>query len=60
MLADMDIADRREVTVLGKGRKERSLPIGANAARAMGRYHRMRRSHRTTTSRRSGSASGDR
>jgi site-specific recombinase XerD len=46
MLADIDIADRREVTVLGKGRKERSLPIGANAARAMGRYLRMRRSHR--------------
>jgi site-specific recombinase XerD len=45
-LADIDIADRREVTVLGKGRKERSLPIGANAARAMGRYLRMRRSHR--------------
>jgi site-specific recombinase XerD len=45
-LADIDIADRREVTVLGKGRKERSLPIGAIAARSMGRYLRMRRSHR--------------
>jgi site-specific recombinase XerD len=43
---DIDIADRREVTVLGKGRKERTLPIGANAARAMGRYLRLRRSHR--------------
>ncbi len=42
-LADIDIADRREVTVIGKGRKERTLPIGANAARAMGRYLRMRR-----------------
>jgi site-specific recombinase XerD len=46
MVTDIDIADRREVTVIGKGRKERSLPIGANAARAMGRYLRMRRSHR--------------
>jgi site-specific recombinase XerD len=45
-LADIDIADRREVTVLGKGRKERSLPIGVMAARSMGRYLRMRRSHR--------------
>jgi len=45
-LADIDIADRREVTVIGKGRKERMLPIGANAARAMGRYLRMRRAHR--------------
>jgi site-specific recombinase XerD len=45
-LADIDIADRREVTVMGKGRKERVLPIGANAARAMGRYLRMRRAHR--------------
>jgi len=45
-LADVDIADRREVVVFGKGRKERSLPIGANAARTLGRYLRMRRSHR--------------
>jgi site-specific recombinase XerD len=45
-LADVDIADRREVVVLGKGRKERTLPIGANAARTLGRYLRMRRSHR--------------
>jgi site-specific recombinase XerD len=46
ILADIDIAERREVTVTGKGRKERTLPIGANAARAMGRYLRMRRSHK--------------
>lgn len=46
MVAHIDIADRREVVVLGKGRKERTLPIGTNAARAMGRYLRMRRSHK--------------
>jgi site-specific recombinase XerD len=40
---DLDITDRREVTVLGKGRKERTVPIGANAARAVARYLRMRR-----------------
>ena len=45
-IADIDIADRREVTVLGKGRKERTLPVGATAARAMGRSLRMRRSHK--------------
>jgi site-specific recombinase XerD len=45
-LRDVDIADRREVRVLGKGRKERTVPIGANAARALGRYLRMRRPHR--------------
>lgn len=44
-LADVDIADRREVRVLGKGRKERVVPIGANAARALGRYLRVRRQH---------------
>jgi site-specific recombinase XerD len=44
--SDVDIADRREVHVLGKGRKERTVPIGANAARALGRYLRMRRQHR--------------
>ncbi len=45
-LSDVDIADRRELAVLGKGRKERIVPIGANAARALGRYLRARRSHR--------------
>ena len=44
-VTDIDIADRREVTVSVRVR-ERTLPIGANAARAMGRYLRMRRSHR--------------
>jgi site-specific recombinase XerD len=44
-LEDVDITDRRELRVLGKGRKERVVPIGANAARAMGRYLRMRRVH---------------
>jgi len=42
-LEDVDITDRREVRVLGKGRKERSVPLGANAARALGRYLRVRR-----------------
>lgn len=45
-LDDVDITDRREVRVLGKGRKERTVPIGANAARALGRYLRVRRQHR--------------
>jgi site-specific recombinase XerD len=44
-LADVDIADRREARVLGKGRRERVVPIGANTARALGRYLRARRSH---------------
>lgn len=47
-LADIDIADRREVVVLGKGRKERTLPVGANAARSLGRYLRMRAPTGTT------------
>lgn len=42
-LDDVDLADRREVRVLGKGRKERTVPLGANAARALGRYLRVRR-----------------
>jgi site-specific recombinase XerD len=45
-LEDVDITDRPEITVLGKGRKERTLPLGANAARALGRYLRYRRQHR--------------
>jgi site-specific recombinase XerD len=40
---DVDITDRRELRVLGKGRRERVVPLGANAARALGRYLRMRR-----------------
>jgi site-specific recombinase XerD len=44
-LADIDITDRREVRVLGKGRKERTVPIGASTAQALGRYLRARRSH---------------
>ena len=44
-LDDVDIADRRELRVLGKGRKERSVPVGANAARSLGRYLRIRRQH---------------
>jgi site-specific recombinase XerD len=42
-LEEVDTTDRREVRVLGKGRKERVVPFGANAARALGRYLRMRR-----------------
>jgi site-specific recombinase XerD len=44
-LSDVDLADRREVTVLGKGRKERSVPFGATTAQALGRYLRVRRQH---------------
>jgi len=43
--------------VIGKGRKERMLPIGANAALAMGRYLRMRVHTATLRCRRSGSGS---
>jgi len=42
---DVDVADRRGVRVLGKGRKVRDVPFGANAARALGRYLRARRAH---------------
>lgn len=44
-LDDVDIADRRGVRVLGKGRRYREVPFGANAARALGRYLRVRHSH---------------
>jgi site-specific recombinase XerD len=44
-LDDVDVADRRDVTVLGKGRKERSVPFGATTAQALGRYLRVRRQH---------------
>jgi site-specific recombinase XerD len=44
-LDDVDLADRREVRVLGKGRKERSVPFGASTAQALGRYMRLRRQH---------------
>lgn len=44
-LGAVDLADRRELLVLGKGRKERTAPFGANAARALGRYLRARRLH---------------
>jgi site-specific recombinase XerD len=57
---DLDIVDRREVRVLGKGRKERVVPMGANAARALGRYLRMRRQHREAGLRCCGSAQEDR
>ena len=46
LMDDIDLAERREVRVLGKGRKERTVPFGANAARALARYARMRRQHR--------------
>lgn len=48
-LPGLDVTERREVTVLGKGRKERTLPIGAKAARIVARYLRVRRSHRDST-----------
>ncbi|MEW6059646.1 MAG: tyrosine-type recombinase/integrase [Actinomycetota bacterium] len=44
-LEDVDVTDRQEVRVLGKGRKIREVPFGANTARALGRYLRIRRSH---------------
>ena len=43
---DVDLTERREVRVLGKGRKIRDVPFGANTARALGRYLRARRVHR--------------
>jgi site-specific recombinase XerD len=48
--ADVNLEDRREVTVLGKGGKRRDLPLGANAARALARYVRARRAHRDASS----------
>ena len=41
---DVDLGDR-DVTVLGKGRKERSVPFGTTTAQALGRYLRLRRQH---------------
>ena len=38
--------DYAVIVVLGKGRKNRSVPFGANTARALDRYLRMRRHHR--------------
>jgi integrase/recombinase XerD len=42
---DVDLADRREIRVLGKGQKERTVPFGAASAQALGRYLRLRRGH---------------
>lgn len=44
-MGDVDLTDRRGVTVLGKGRKLRDVPFGAATARALGRYLRARRAH---------------
>jgi len=44
-LDDVDVTDRQQVRVLGKGRKIREVPFGANTARALARYLRLRRSH---------------
>lgn len=43
-VTDVDL-DHRIVTVLGKGRRPRSVPFGANAARSLDRYLRARDSH---------------
>jgi site-specific recombinase XerD len=45
-LEDIEITERREIRVLGKGRKIREVTFGANTARALGRYMRARRAHR--------------
>jgi site-specific recombinase XerD len=45
-LEDIDITERREIRVLGKGRKIREVTFGANTARALSRYIRARRAHR--------------
>ena len=42
-LDDITIGADSTVTVLGKGRKQRTVRFGANTARAMGRYLRLRR-----------------
>ena len=44
-LTDIDL-DRGEVTVLGKGRRERGLPINAVTGQALDRYLRLRKKHR--------------
>lgn len=44
-LGDVEISDQRGVRVLGKGRRYREVPFGANAGRALGRYLRVRRAH---------------
>lgn len=43
-LEDVDL-EHRELRVLGKGRRTRVVPLGANAARALARYLRHRRQH---------------
>lgn len=45
MIDDVDIAERRGIRVLGKGRKLREVPFGAKTAKALGRYLRSRRTH---------------
>lgn len=44
-VGDIDL-ELQVATVLGKGRRPRSVPMGDQAARAVDRYLRMRRSHR--------------
>jgi site-specific recombinase XerD len=49
-VADIDL-DHRVVTVLGKGRRPRSVPFGTNAAKALDLYLRARESHALASTR---------
>ncbi len=48
-LVDVDVEDRA-IRVVGKGNRLRIIPFGAKTAQALGRYLRMRDSHRHATS----------
>jgi site-specific recombinase XerD len=43
---DVDLDERDELHVMGKGRRPRTLPIGSKTAKALDRYMRMRAKHK--------------
>jgi len=45
-LADVNVAEGRALVVRGKGGKGRAVPFGAQTAKALDRYIRLRRGHR--------------
>lgn len=45
-LADVNVAEGRALVVRGKGGKGRTVPFGAQTAKALDRYIRLRRGHR--------------